>query len=457
MRKNYLGAAAVIAAPVAPTPPAELSIESMTIDQFLNGRAMLSVEEEIVVLQEADDLQGEISSGLAEAGRVEDVSDAMLDIADTVSEVKVLTPEQAMLIDNASEMAVAGTDADPDDVIPAMEPVLDGTVSIEAFVEDMRKRAGEIWARIRQFVVELWAKITAFFKSIFQAVPRNLNRVKELREALALKKKAVDGKTKKAPVITIMVGTTALSYPSYMVKNAKELNRGLTELSGLGKWVYGDYLKQVKKQGDLIASELKKFNPNTAGDSLSATARGLAGINFPTIVNTPGTGFMGCFELHKVRLDKAKVASLSDSQVLNALRNSKITIEHRDGAQAAVHREGFATMEFADMEATLTAVEGLLKQVGGYETSADYKALDKTHQDLLAGGTAAVAAMSKMSGDDEAGKTQREFAVDVMKSLQNFNTTFTGWASNLTVPVAKKFINASRSSLVLVEKSLAQY
>lgn len=460
MRKKYsLGGSASTPQKPAQTPASGgLAIESMSIDQILVGRAVLSVEEEVVALQEADELQGEVVDGIAEAERVEDVTDAMLNIADTVEEVDQLTPQQAMLIENASEVAVAGTDTSPDDVIPPMEDLIgEGKeVALESFVEDMRRRAGEIWARIRQFVIDLWAKITAFFKRIFATAPRHLARIKELRDVIAAKKKGGNAKAK-SETVQVMVGTTALSYPSYMVRNANDLNKGIGELQKLSDWVYGQYLKNVKVQGDMIATELKKFDPNKAAESLATVARGLPKANFNNVLKSPGTGYMGCFDLHVVRIEKDKIQGLSDSQVLNALRHTKIVLESRDGAAPAVTREGFATMSFEEMEAVLKSVEGVLKKVVGYETSSDYKALESTRQALMEGGNAATAAMGKMNGNDEAGKMQRMFALEVMKSLQNFNTTFTGWASNLTVPMSKKLINVSRASLVLVEKSLAQY
>lgn len=447
-----------LSAPGAAAPAGNLSIESMTIDQVLHGRRVLSVEEESAALEEADALQQEVDQGVAETARVEDVTDVMLNVADSVSEVKDLTPDQAKLIDTTSEMAVAGTDGDPDDVIPSVEPLIGKDMTVESFVDDVRKRAAEIWARIRAFCAQIWASIVQFFQRIFASAPRLLARVKELRDIAGSKKKGNANGTKKSDVVAVLVGGNSISYPGYMTKNAKELKKGLEELDKLAGYAYGTFLKDCKLQADTVAAELKKFDPKKAAEALNNVVKKVPGNNFPTLPPNPPTGYLGCFDVHATRVDSSKIKGLSDSQISNALRNSRVYIQARAGAQGMINtKSGFVTMSFEEINQILTAVETLAKKMLAHETSADSKAIETARAALLEGGNHASAEIAKVNGTDDAGRAEREFAVDVMRGLANFNTTLTRWVSDLPMPVSKKLYQTCRTSLVLVEKSLAQY
>lgn len=493
MRRIKIAPGAPAAAAAVPT----LSIESMSIEQLLVGRTVLSVEEEVIVLGEADQLQNQVDQDVAETARVEDVTDVMLNVADTVEDAKEVTPAQAELINTVSEMAVAGSDGDPDDVIPEVsaipaEPVADPSatdpaanppatpsdnpaanpetvadpekqgeepaLTVEAFVEDLRKRASEIWERIRKFCIEIWKGIVEFFKRIFMVAPRLLHRIAQLRAIVAEKKKTVKDIHPKEQQIALLVGSNAVSYPDYTVHDTKELVKGLGELKGLATYAFGTYVKDCVAMGTQVAAELKKYDPKKAGETLHTVAIGLQKHNFTNLPGNPATGYLGCFEVVAQRLDKNKTKDLSDAQIVGALRNSSVTLQTRTGRAAPLNtRNGFATMTFSEMDSVLSAVEGLVKQVVAYENSSEAKAIDKVRAELIEAGNTASGVVGKMVGNDEAGKVERMYAMDVMKSLMNFNTSLTRWVSSLTMPVSKKVYQSARAALVLVEKSATQY
>lgn len=451
--------------PVATSTTTLLSIESMPIEQILKGRYVPSLEEEVAALQEADTAQAEATADVAETTRVEDVTDVMLNVADTLEGAEEITPQQAMLTDTVSEMAVAGSDGDPDDVMPSAADVVEGKVSLESFVDDIRKRAAEIWARIREFCLSIWNTIKTFFRNIFHAAPRLLSRIKQLKDAVAeAKKKGGDAK-KKSEVVLLHTGINAVSYPNYMVRTTDELTKGLTDLKALATYTFGAYLKNCKSMGDSVAAELKKFDPKQAGKSLQTVASSLQNNNFTNWPGNPPVGYLGCFDIVAARLDKKKTKDLSDAQIVAALRGSGMKLNTRIGSGAMVSlsssavnpKNGFTTMSFTDMDKVLNMVEDLVKQLVASETSADTKAIEKTREALLEGGNHASAEIGKLTGSDEEGKTERAYAMDVMKSLMNFNTSLTRWVTEMTMPVSKKIYQTARSSLVLVEKSVAQY
>lgn len=451
MRQNTLAA-------LQPAATGFMSMEHLSIDDVLKNRYIPSLEEDVAALQEATDIQAQIVGDLDEAARTEQITDNMLELADkTDSMPDVCTPVQAAIMDTASEMAVAGTSTNPDDVIPSMEAFIGKNLATEGFGDDLRKRAAEIWENIRRFVIEMWVRLKEAFKKIFFALPRTLARVKQLREELDSRKK--NGGDPKKPTITILVGTASLSYNGYVVKTSKELNNGLHELSSLGKWAFKQYPQMVKVQGDIVSGALKSYQPEDAQKVLGDVVQKLSRANFNTVINNPNTGYLGDFELTTHRVDSKRIADLEDGRVLNALQASKIEVTQRVngrmGMTAHSDRE-FATMDFTEMGNTLTNIEGLLKMIMSFEDSSEMKAMDKIHSDLMAGGEAAKNAFAKFASD-EGNKSAQNFAEDVMKSLMNFNTTFTRWNTILTPVVIKKIVNTCRASLVLVDKSLAQY
>lgn len=424
-----------------------------------NTGRVLSLEEEIAVLSDVADEQAKLGVDVAEATRVEDISDNLLNIADDAENIEELTPQQAALIDTAAEMAVAGTDEDPDMVIPSMEQYIGKRVSVEG----LRETAKTIWENIRNFVISLWKRVVAMFQQLFSVMPRQQARIKALREAIALKKKAAGAHAPKSAVVHVVAGVPSISYPGHMVGNAKDLQSGLGDLTKLGNYVFSSYPKSVKKQGDVIAAELKGFDPLKPGSSLSAVRQKLLLNNFGDVPKSPATGYMGCFDLRvqNVSNKNPNLKDLSDAQVVNSLRHSSVRIESRvsAGATGGIQNRTFATMSIAEMESTLNIADNLIKSVLSYQSGSDYKGMEATRQAMIDGGNAANAAVAKAydKPDTAATAAERGYAVDVMKGLMNFNTTYVGWTTNLPGEFIKKLLNAVKVSLVLVDKSLAQY
>lgn len=437
-----------------------LALEQLDISAILNGRYIPSLEEETAALQEATDIQAEITSDLNEASRTEEITDTMMELADQAESITELTPVQAALIDTASEAAVAGTDNDPDSVVPSMEKYIGKNLAQEGFAEDLRKRADEVWQRIRAFVTEMWNRLVELYRNIFLAVPRNLARIARLREEITAKKK-VNSKDQKSATIKINVGVVPLSYNGYVVKSAKELDTGLHELVNLTKYCFTVYPRQVRAQADVVLDALKKFKPDEAQKTLGDVASKVSRANFTQVPNNPTTGYLGDFDLTVRRIDPKRLAGLPDGQILNALYHTKVEptqrVAHRIGAATASQSRDFATMNYDEMYKILTSTESLLKSVLSFEGSSDQKGMSRIKEDLVKAGTEAQAKLNQIDVNNPDGRRSYDFAKDVVHSLQNFSTTFMRWNSALTPPVLKKVISTSKASLILVEKSLAQY
>lgn len=448
MRNSYLKPVNQVKTTVAVESQKVVVVAPKTIS---TSRPVLSLEEEIVVLQEASNLQAEVKAGLEEATRVEDVSDNLLSMADQVQDIEALTPEQAALIDTAAEMGVAGTDTDPDAVIPSMEHYIGKSLVLA--VEGWRETAANIWQNIRAFVEKMWQQIRDFFASVFSVFPRQLARVKALRDVIAAKKK--DGaKEPKADKIALSVGITALSYPGYLVKNTKDLSNGLNDLRKLGDWVFGQYTQSVKRQGDIVATELKSFKPLEAHKTLASAASKIAAANFGDVPKAPANGYMGCFDLQVRRIAAKKTADMSDAQVLNALRTTHVSLIRSD-TRSVVIKNTMDTPKLAEIESLLNEVEKLVKMAASFETSSNFKGMQATKQAMTSAGDAAQAVWNREG--NTMGQAEGAYAMDVMKSLMNFNTVYSKWSSNLPGDYIKRLMDATRASLVFCDKAIAQY
>lgn len=444
MRKRYID----------PKDNASVATESVDTETVVtNGRPVLSLEEEVVVLQEATDLQNKVQAGLEEAIRVEDVSNNLLDMADTVENVEEITPQQAALIDTAAEMAVAGTDTNPDVVIPSMESFIGTQVAVEGW----RETAANVWRQIREYVEKLFAMIKEAFSKFFSTLPRQLERIKLLREVLKAKREN-GGANKKAPNIQILAGVTALSYPGYLVKDARELLAGLKDIAKLGDWVFGQYAQSVKTQGMIVAVALSYFDPPKASETLEDVAKQLTAANFRSVPNTPNNGYMGCFELKVRRLESKH--SLSAAQTVNALRHTYVALGNSKGPGGngiSATRTTIATPEMTEIENILATVEKLIKEILSFEGSFNKNLLTMTKSSLTASGNKAQAAWSKHEAENSMSQSESSYAMDVMKSLMNFNTTYAKWVSELPGEYVKRATGAIRASLAVCEKAANAY
>lgn len=444
MRKRYID----------PKQATSVSTESMGTETMIDNRPVLSLEEEIVILQEACDLHNQVQAGLDEAVRVEDVSNNILDISDTVEGVSELTPQQAALIDTAAEMAVAGTDTNPDVVIPSMECYIGTKLSVEGF----RETAANVWRQIREFVEQLIEQIKQALKNFFSALPRQLQRIKMLRQLVAAKKK--DGtKEPKAREVAVVVGANALSYPGYLVKDARELKTGLKDLNKLGDWVFGQYTQSVKVQGAIIAEELRGFEPAKASETLESAAKRLAAANFRSVISgVPSNGYMGCFEIKMKRMpDSKKVGDLSAAQTLNALRHTYVSLgtSKVPGTHSFTVKNVIATPTLIEVDEILNSVEALVKAMSSFEVSSSYKGMQDTKQAITAAGNTAEATWTR--AENNVTGSEASFAMDVMKSLMNFNTTYARWMSSLPGEFIKRGTDAVRATLNVCEKTVALY
>jgi hypothetical protein len=149
----------------------------------------LSVEEEAIAADEQNQIVADLAEVTQETGRVSDMEATMADARTAVMSTAEVTPVEVQLVAAVADMAVAGTDANPDDVI-----VIPGEgVTTEGIISAVSSRLASFWKTIRELISKAMDYIVSFFKKVGQLIGIGKQKEKKLEEALqkeAMVKKA---------------------------------------------------------------------------------------------------------------------------------------------------------------------------------------------------------------------------------------------------------------------------
>lgn len=141
---------------------------------------MLSVEEEAVLQDEQSEAEIATASAGDDVDRVADVATATADTKEAVSQVEETTDVESALVASVADMAVAGTDADPDDVM-SMDKADDTAMATESIAETLKK----IWDAIVKTVKNFIVSAKHFFTTMFSSLEQNKKHAEKLIEKLS--------------------------------------------------------------------------------------------------------------------------------------------------------------------------------------------------------------------------------------------------------------------------------
>jgi hypothetical protein len=127
---------------------------------YIPSVRVMSMEEEIVAVDQAATDASDIREAINNASRVLETSDAMTDLARTAERIERATPSDLNLIDRAAQLVVAGTDRDPSTIEPALEEYLGKRPVLEGFKEV----AKQMYDFVLKMIANIKEKIASFFK-----------------------------------------------------------------------------------------------------------------------------------------------------------------------------------------------------------------------------------------------------------------------------------------------------
>lgn len=420
----------------------------------------ISLEEEQVMLDEANTAAVEADQELAEAERIIEVSNALEDLAVIADEIQEATPAETALVEIAGDMAVAGTDVSPEEIVPAME----GYVGRKIATEGIRETAASIWQSIQNYLKQVWEKIETFFYRILGTIPR-------LRRNLAALEAKVDetvGKTVEGNV-KLHTGIAHISVAHEPAKNEADLSKGLSDLTAAAKYTFGPYVDAVTKSGEAIAKIIGGFEAAKAGETVSAARATLKTMRpanppgasggdkgrFPGFVAAVGTPLFGNISLaakHFVDNSDDK----SDLGALDRYRNSRtelIPTSDKVPTGATKAEIELTPLSTSGAKKLIKDIESLLDVMEDYKRGPKGKALDKTAKSIEDASSKAAKALATANAEGEAARVLGA----QFRALANFNTSYARWAQTPAVPMMSHCLTTIKTLMVVIQKSMAAY
>jgi hypothetical protein len=139
----------------------------------------LSVEEEAILQDEHNEASIAVDAATAEADRITEVAEVAQDAVLVVDETPEVGQVEQDLVGAVGDMAVAGTDADPEEVISL--PVTDGQdVSVEGIVSTLKS----IWDAIVTAIKNMWVGLKHWLTTYFSTLEQNKKHAEKLIERL---------------------------------------------------------------------------------------------------------------------------------------------------------------------------------------------------------------------------------------------------------------------------------
>ena len=262
-----------------------------------------------------------ITTMFSELDRVNDLAVSLEDIASVLEQTEdPITPSEMALVQIAGDIATAGTDVNPDSVIPSVESE-DG-------------KAGTI-ANLKQRVKQLIAAVLAFIKQILARLKNFAVRIAEMygtmdRRVDVVLNRAKSYKNKDTRVTHVSGVKSLVGFPSNgsSVKDArvisdskkllKELNNYFQDIKSLN---IGTNIDRVAQLADLV---IKVVNSDNRDSVISELRKAL---NIFTIKQEHA--FLGGLIL---RVDSEQIDGndITPSELGSFFRNTRVVVEHAD-------------------------------------------------------------------------------------------------------------------------------
>lgn len=443
----------------------------------LEAMPVLSLEEEQIEVAEQAAEANEIAQELTESERIIEVSDALEDLAVIADGIEEATPAEVQLIAAAGDLAVAGTDVTPEELIPAIEispevaasgdPSLIATESRKALklaTEGIVEKARDIWERIVAFLKQVWERIEAFIYRVIGYIPRIRKSILSLEEKLDdIVGKKAEGKLK------IAGGVSALSVAGAPVKSEADLKKALGDLDAAAKFVFGKMMDSMVKRGEVCAAALDNFDAAKAPEAAKELRAKLAanGVDekvpggsggdknrFPGFITTTGTPLLGNVSLAAKRYYEN--ADNSDLGSLDRQRHSSYDLvpssdKAYNMAGKSVEMDPLTSNAIRDILKGCTAILDTLEE---YKRGSKGKAVTKARKDMEAASSKAAGSFSKLrSSSEEADKA----AVPYLKAMLNFNQAYARWVQSPAIPLMNNSLQSLRAVLVVCQKSVAAH
>lgn len=385
------------------------------------------------------------SSDIADGVRLLELTDAIEDMAVIADQMDGELPTTRALIETASRMAVAGTDVEPTEIVPAME-CYHGRVAVEG----LRAQAEAIWKKVKHSMAGIWDKLDRLIANIvgvyFNVSQYATQTSKELNEALD---PAPTNETYKCRQ-TFFMADAHHAFTSY-----DDIRNGLMDVHATLKWVLEDYAMNLLAVGDSLTKCMKDFSTDKGELVYSEIETQMRkSISFPGMKkdhemrNRQGEAYVGEFLPGGVSMVAMVYNAGNDiSSRVAALGQHKIELVHSTISGYVAPREVvMKTMVLTEMNTLLGMVDEIAETAERFCKGSFPKRLKAIRHEVdLA--TTSLYDVNVQSEEDRA----------LVKALKTLAMTFPKWVES---PIASVLVYASNfcnAVISTVQQSGEQY
>lgn len=420
---------------------------------------VLSLEEEQIVTDEANQDLVEVETDLADGERATEVVAGLENIEMIASDITEATPVDIALINTAADMATAGTDIQGEEILPAMESYTGGKISLEAIGES----ASRIWASVQAILKRIWENIESFFYKLFGTIPSIRKRLSDLEDRVG----AARSKTLETKKFTQTTGLVSISVDYTVIKDEAGLLKSLGELVKTAEFVYKDGVDAFAKVGKDVAAVISDFSIEDK-EKLVQKAGDILSTNAARITKVPGSssiGSQGGFER------KAGYQLMGNKRIICNIANKSdetsglgwLDRNRRNRLEWAGAREidgnvatsvDFATITTSGASSLIKKLSELLDILEDYNRGKAWKDVKASRDALATASKVATAALDKAKNASEA---DERAAVPYYRGLLNVNQSYATWVSTPAAQLMSQSIRSINAVTNLISKSLAQY
>ncbi|BDD79852.1 hypothetical protein [Burkholderia phage FLC9] len=426
------------------------TVRVVQVPKMAPAHRSLSLEEEALVLDQAFRDSSAVASGLDEANRLTEVSDALEDLASLAKNIRQASPSEIALIQTSGQMGVAGTTNEPELLLPAMESFQEGGAI--AF-ESIGQKAKMLMKNLLEFLARIWEKIVAFYR--MNVVVKDLRgKIKRMQEMM---KSGRTGVIHQASSVEEFVSW--FNFNGKLLRRTGEMVSAMKQTAETARFIFEDLPKMVQGAGEAVEKSLASFQPETSDQTVQAMVKQLGAIHFESLPHATHEGKDGEYDLYSsaafIGGGKLQAKIYRPSQgihpyaALDLIRNSGVTLEKGEDSPSvyAAQMGSFEYPKGPGAMQVLGAADSLLAVIENYHTQ-HVTALKGVADRLKAAAQKAAAAFDAKTVD-ESGEEMRDF-----KAAVNFNTTFARWAQNPAMPFYANIVKTCRFSLMLVQFGL---
>lgn len=420
----------------------------------------LSLEEELLEVQDTTNAASQIADDVKEAGRVIEISDAMEDLAAVAGDIPAADESHTQLMEIAGNMAVAGSNIEADEIVPAMESYVGKKIAVEGIVDTARR----IWENILAFIKRIWAKIEEFFYKIFGSIPRLRKRLLELENKIDDLRSTAKPEEK----LEITSGVENYTVAGQGLANEGEVSKALATLHTAAEYTFNKVPAYIVDLGKKIETAIKEFDPKKGAEAAEklrddmekSTKTDLPGKKEEN--RTPGyKTLVGDALLGNKSIVLSHWVGETQDATLGTLRRMASsgwelgnTIDGPNGKKLPekIEMPVFTTNAMKgmikEMLKTLEVVENYARSgKGSKEVDAQAKAIER----------ASDAASKKFAHLQGSTKEEERLVFPYYKELLSFNAAYVKWASSPSVPMTNHTVRSLRAVTALIEKSISMH